>query len=200
MFNSAGTIDESTLIILLVPPPELHLLLGPVNTLNEALSKLWPPCEQWIQKLHIKRDEYHGGAFNGNDCRKLIKNVSVLEDIPPPEFHGFVDTFKSFDNVVKSCYGKELASNYKRTIYEFKTSYMKLGISVTPKAHAVFYHVSEFCDIKGMGLAPWSEQTAESLHSDFNKIWKNFMVRDTEHPDYGKRLLDAIIMYNSQHL
>ena len=55
------------------------------------------------QKLHIKRGEYLVGAFNGNDCRKLIKNLSALEDIAPPEFHGFVDTFKSFGNVVKSC-------------------------------------------------------------------------------------------------
>ena len=132
MSNSAGTIDESTLIILLVHPPELRLLLGLVNTLYDALSNLWPPYEQWSQKLHIKRGTYHVGVFNGNDCRKLIKNVSVLEDIAP-EFHGFVDTFKSFDNVVKSCYGKEPASNYKRTIYEFKKSYMKLGISATPK-------------------------------------------------------------------
>ena len=53
VFNSAGTIDEPTLIILLVHPPELHLLLGPVNTLYDALSKLWLPCEQWIQKLHF---------------------------------------------------------------------------------------------------------------------------------------------------
>ena len=51
-----------------------------------------------------------------------------------------------------------------------------------------------------MGLAPWSEQTAESIHSDFKKVWSNFIVRDTGNPEYGKRLLEAIITYNSQHL
>ena len=34
-----GHVDPSTLIILLVPPPELHLMMGPVNTMFDALSK-----------------------------------------------------------------------------------------------------------------------------------------------------------------
>ena len=53
---SSSNIDDSTSIILLVPPPELHLLIGPVNILYEELSKVWEPCEQWIQ-LHVKREE-----------------------------------------------------------------------------------------------------------------------------------------------
>ena len=51
-----------------------------------------------------------------------------------------------------------------------------------------------------MGLSPWSEQTAESLHQDFNTVWNNYNVRDTSHPEYAERLLQAIITYNSQHL
>ena len=60
-------INGNTPIILLCPPPELHLLLGPVNVLYDKLCKLWPQCKEWIKQLHIKREEYHGGAFNGND-------------------------------------------------------------------------------------------------------------------------------------
>ena len=29
----SGSVDEATLIVLLVPPPELHLLIGPLNTM-----------------------------------------------------------------------------------------------------------------------------------------------------------------------
>ena len=64
----------------------------------------------------------------------------------------------------------------------------------------MFHHVAEYCDIVKMGLSPWSEQAAESLHHDFTKIWNNFKVRDTKHAEYGERLLRAVIMYNSQHL
>ena len=40
---AGGVIDEPKLIILLVPPPELHLLIGPVNTMYDELCKIWPP-------------------------------------------------------------------------------------------------------------------------------------------------------------
>ena len=77
---------------------------------------------------------------------------------------------------------------------------MALNISVTPKVHAVMYHVADFCNLKGMGLAPWSEQTSKSLHRDFTMIWNTFKVKNTDHPEYGRRLLQAVSMYNSQHL
>ena len=35
------------------------------NVLYDELCKLWPQCEEWIKLLHMKREEYHGGAFNG---------------------------------------------------------------------------------------------------------------------------------------
>ena len=44
-----GTVDESTPIILLVPPPELHLQIGPVNMMYDEFSKVWPTCQQWIE-------------------------------------------------------------------------------------------------------------------------------------------------------
>ena len=201
---TAGNIDTSTQIILLIPPPELHLLIGPVNTLYDALFKVWPSCVEWINRLYIKREEYHGGSFNGNDCRKLLKNIAVLEEISAsslsPQVPMYIETFKAFNEVVTSCYGKTLGSRYREKISAFKSHYNKLKINVTPKIHAVIHHVGEFCDLVKKGLSPWSEQTAESLHHDFSKIWESFKVRDTNHVQYGERLLKAIVMYNSQHL
>ena len=77
---------------------------------------------------------------------------------------------------------------------------MDLGVSVTPKVPAVMYHIEEFCEMKGMGLAPWSEQTSESLHHDFNQSWENYKIKDTNHPSYGDRLLQAVQNYNSKNL
>ena len=188
-----GTVDESAPIILLVPPPELHLLMGPVNTLYVQLLKISPDCERWSKHLHLKREDYHGGLFNGNDCRKLLKNVSILEEIAPPKSVEFVTTFKAFNKVVEACYGRYLSPNFKEMIEHFRKCFIKLNIAITPKVHAVFYHIAEFCEKKNMGLAPWSEQTAESLHHDFKTIWENFKVRDISHPEYGERLLKAIV-------
>ena len=156
-----------------------------------------------MKRLNIKREEYHGGSFCGNDSRKLLKNVSILAEIAPnpsDNVKNYIEAFKSFDKVVASCFGKKLFPDYVEKINDFKVKYNRLKINVTPKIHAVFHHVSEFCQFTGKGLSPWSEQTAVSLHFDFNHIWQGFKVRDTDHKDYGSRLRDSIVMYNSQHL
>ena len=118
----------------------------------------------------------------------------------PEKVRGFVETFVAFNKVVEACYGKHLSPDYKQNILDFEQCYINLKISVTPKIYSVFHHVAKFCDKVQKGLAPWSEQTAESLHSDFSKVWKNVDVHDTNHPEYGQRLLQTIITYNSQHI
>ena len=198
MFASSN-VDEMMLILLLLPPPELHLLIGPVNTIYDAMNKVWPGSEVWLKKVNVKREEYHGGSFNGNDSRMLLKNFSSVEE-SSPSVKGYIDTFNSFNEVVKSCYGTEMLPDYEEKIKQFRISYKQLKINVTPKVHAVFHHVGEFCGMVNKGLVTWSEQAAESLHSDFTKMWQNYKLRDTDHDQHGERLLDAILAYNSQHM
>ena len=200
MFASSDIFDESTPIICVLPLPELHLHIGPVNTLYEEVSRRWDGIEEWINKLDVKREEYHGGSFNGNDSRKLLKNIKILEDLAPPKFKRYIDTSKTFNEVAHACCGKTLSSDYQEKIKRFRISYRRLKISITPKVHSVCFHISEFCELVKMGLGPWGEQTCESIHSDFKKIWENYKIKSTEHGDYAQRLLDAIINYNSQHL
>ena len=73
--------------------------------------------------------------------------------------------------------------------------YMKLSVSVTPKVHAVFYHIEEFCSLTKMGLGPWSEQASESVHQEFTKCWGKYKVKNTDHPMYGQKLLEAVQMF-----
>ena len=172
----------------------------PVNTLYDALNKEWPESESWLKICNVKKTEYHGGSFAGNESRKLLKRCKYLNESCPSELQSYVQTFKAFDEVVDACYSRELKSNYKDKIGEFKKNYLNLGVNVTPKVHAVMYHVEEFCEIKGMGLSPWSEQTCESLHHDFNQVWQNYKVKNRDHEEYGQRLLNAMQIYNSKHL
>ena len=84
----------------MIPPPELHLLIGTVNKMFDELSKVWPDCEDmWMKALHI------------NDSRKLLKNVKILEDSCPPHLRGYADAFNAFNEVVTSCYGTVLQQN-----------------------------------------------------------------------------------------
>ena len=108
-------IDESKPIIIIIPPPEFHLLIGHVNTMYGELCKVWAPCEKWIKRLYVKRADYHGDSFNGNGSRKRLKNIAALEEISPSDakLQRFIDAFRVFNEVATSCYGKDLAPNYK---------------------------------------------------------------------------------------
>ena len=62
------------LVIDLIPPMELHILLGIVNRLYDNLDKdleksgLSLSAKEWSDKLFIYRRHYHGGQFVGNHC------------------------------------------------------------------------------------------------------------------------------------
>ena len=165
-----------------------------------AMEKVWPNSEAWLKSCFVKKSEYHGGALEGNECRKLLRNVSKLEELCPEKLLKFPVAYKSFNEVVSSCYGSKLKSDYKDKIKTFKDDYMRLKISVTPKVHAVFFHAQEFCELTGKGLGPWSEQTSESSHQEFNKCWQNYIVKDQQNPLYEKRLLEAVQMFNNLNL
>ena len=193
-------IDGNTPVIEIIPPPELHLLLGPTNKMYSSLEKVWPALEYWLQSVHIKKTDYHGGQFECNDCRKILKKLDSLEERCPAQFLPFVTAFRSFNDVVNACYGYTLADDYKEVIQKFRLDYLKLGISITPKIHAVFYHIEEFCEISGMGLGPFSEQTSESLHHEFLKCWENFFVKDLDNPAYPEIFLSAVKVFNTLHM
>jgi hypothetical protein len=124
----------------------------------------------------------------------------VLREKAPAKIAKYVATLECFNEVVHACYSQTLDDDYERIIEKFKVSFLSLRISVTPKVHAVFHHVAEFCTKTEMGLGPWSEQTSEAVHHDFEQMWKHFKVKDEETTKYGENLLRAVQMYNSQHL
>ena len=68
-------------VIQVIPPPELHLLLGVVNTLFKYMSKIWPHSMAWSERLDIERKSYHGGSFSGNSCMKLLSNIDLLQSM-----------------------------------------------------------------------------------------------------------------------
>ena len=193
-------LDKDRLVFEIVPPPELHLLLGPTNKMYSSLEHLWPALEAWLQSIHVKKTDYHGGQFEGNDCKKILNKMDSLEERIPNEFLPFITAFRSFNEVREACYGSKLALDYLDKINKFRIDYLKLGISVTPKVHAVFFHIEDFCEYSGMALGDFSEQTAESLHKEFEKCWENFYVKDFDNPKYPERFLSAVKVFNSLHL
>ena len=106
---------------------------------------------------------------------------------------------KPTKKVVKYCFSYDLHEDYKGAIYDFRNSFNDLGIAVTPKVHAVFYHIIEFCDKRGTGLGTFSEQASESVHRLFKKTWEKYKVSE-ENDKYGDNLFKAVTDFNSLNM
>ena len=61
---------------------------------------------------------YYG---QGNDCRRLLKNVDRLESMLPPKHHSYLAAFRSFDALAKACLSYDLDPDYKQKIQDFRT-------------------------------------------------------------------------------
>ena len=148
----------------------------------------------------MQRVAFHGGALNGNSCKRLLDNVDKLEELADDlTVLPFVRAFRDFHRVVKSCFGMELKDNYDNDILAFKTSFLDLNIAVTPKVHAVLFHVPEFCHRRGTGLGIFSEQASESVHHQFKKTWGKYKV-STEHENHASHLFKAVTDFNSSRI
>lgn len=53
----------------------------------------------------------------------------VLNGLP------YIHAFRAFDRVVSMCFGVALKPGYEVAIQQFRTAYLDIGISVTPKVY-----------------------------------------------------------------
>ena len=83
--------------------------------------------------------------------------------------------------------------SYKEDIEMFRQDYLDLNINITPKVHAVIFHIVEFCERVDTGLGRFSEQASESVHHNFRTTWQRFK-------DYGQCLLRAVNSFNTDHI
>ena len=167
--------EKETTILKLIPPPELHLLIGVVNTIYRAMIAAWPEGSKWFDLCYCHREGMHSGTFTGNTCKVLLNKVDILASICPMHILPFVAAFRAFKRVVVSCFGYHLNATLKEDIEMFKLKYVDLsGASITPKLHILFCHVPKFCEFAQSGLGRYSEQTSEAIHNNFNETWKRF--------------------------
>jgi hypothetical protein len=193
--------ENDELILDIIPPPELHLMLGVVNTLfNHMASEFSDAAWEWAKACNVERDVTNGGTgFNGNSCKTLLNKIDILRSGCPIGCLKFVRTFDNFRLVVKACFSTDLDPQYATHINNFKNSYLDLDVPVTPKVHSVFFHVEEFCSKNQRALGFYSEQAMESVHYEFKKFWEKHKVKET-HTEYSKHLLNAVCEFNSSHI
>lgn len=119
-------------ILYVLPPPELHLLLGCVNHLYEHMKAKFPViAEAWAKECQVFRVDVYRGTmgFEGNSSRKLIASVDKLRIICNRydiNCLKFADTFEKFNKVVVSCFSKDLKPNCNIFIDNFRDSFFEI--------------------------------------------------------------------------
>ena len=76
---------DDTLVISVIPPPELHLMMGGVNAHMDLVIKMFGLkfVEEWAKKFGIIRHGYQGGGFAGNHSKKILDNLDSLAEYVP---------------------------------------------------------------------------------------------------------------------
>ena len=80
---------------------------------------------------------------------------------------------------------------WEDNIKNFKIAYKGLNISVTPKAHSLFYEIPFFIKKHSRPLGFYSEQKFETVHQDWKKTWSLYK-RVESHNEHPKKLKDAV--------
>ena len=210
---------DETLLLDILNFPELHVMLGLVQKLLDyiKLASSTTFAEEVINRLNIT-ETFHRGkkGLNGNACKKLLENATLFiirskklpDSCDKAKIVAAAKTLSLLNNVVDSCFGMLVEEGWEQNIKDFCSSYRALtGISFPTKFHLVEGHLVSFLKRRwsldnsyvGFGLGYWSEQPFEALHHKFEEHFERYKV-GRMHEDYGHRLLDAVLSWNSRRL
>ena len=100
----------------------------------------------------------------------------------------------------KSTFNSEkLWDNFEEIIQNFEVSYRALDISVTIKAHTIFYEVPIYCKETKKPLGIISSQPLESAHFDFEPTF-NCFKRKESNKGHGDSVVNCMATYNGEHI
>ncbi len=158
------------------------------NKILDALNERWGADRafQWVSSNLIVQQSYHGGCLEGNQVKMLLQKAGQLKTALPSKLKKFAIALEQFETVTTSCFSTLLKTSFEQDVANFKASFLRLDINVTPKVHCVFSHVPDFCRRKRAGLGRFSEQASEAVHHDFKERWAHYAVPE-KHPKYGEK-------------
>lgn len=201
--------EQETLLEHIVPPPELHILMGVVDKFCTLLLCVWPPFENWLKTHYILMRGYHGVGLDGNNANRLMSLLDVLErdvtfaaaiNILP-----IVNCLRKFLLIKSAVFGLELGIDISVKIEDFKSSFFNLqlytkdifdyNLTVSWKIHILVCHILPFVEHNNTSLGNYAEQCGEAVHHKFKKTWVNYK-RTIGHKNYAEKLKSAVVNFN----
>ena len=188
------------------PPPPLHLVkLGALNKVYGELGKL-VDLEPFEKSINIVKSTYHGGNFEGNECGKILNNITKLEehvkacDTKYLPFINVIWFLRLIDNIVNL---PKLEPGYKEVIESFKDSYkileLEFNVSVTNKVHIITDHLAEYMERNEATLLKTTDQTVECTHSKLDRFLKEhgYFRKNNDNVSSRVKLFNGILAWNS---
>ena len=93
---------------------------------EEALAQ----HDECLVNVGVHRSSYHGGAFEGNNMRRIVRHC---DELGFPVNHSGLVALRRFDNVIQSCFGTQIDGDYKQAIFESDEAFKISGLHCTPK-------------------------------------------------------------------
>ena len=193
---------SSQKIIDLYPPPSLHAVrLGGVSKIYGELSSRLN-LKDFEAEINIQKSEYRGGQCEGNELKKILKNITKLEDFVDKEDSNLLPFVASLWhlNVIDDIVNKDkIDEDFEEAIALFRDSYGDLketfNISESNKIHVIVAHLSDFMKRNNTSLKKYTDQVIESTHSKLDKFFrKSYYVRkNNDDPSTGDVLCNGIL-------
>ena len=216
---SLARFPDDTLLSDIYNVPGLHCKTGITGKLVKEIEKSFPDNEttgegtkfvnEFLDDNNVHRAEYQGShSFEGNHARKLLRIIGRMrhevdflesEGVNKERIMKIISTLEAFDEVVVTCFSKQLIGDYKEAIAAFSKAYMELHkvykVTVPVKAHLVMHHIVPQIERRhpGNGIGVVTEQAFESAHHSFKMEWEKTKITNINHPDYPKALLDCVV-------
>lgn len=186
-------LPDETLIMDILPLPELHLMLGCVNGLLTELNKKWSeksnienPVWKFCDREGIKKITYRGFALEGPQCKLLLSKLDKLIRQVPRSCKFFVKALQAFDSLRVSSFSEEVQSTFKEDFNRFTYCFDVLDWdSGSTKIHIILDHLDQFVKNHG-ALGPFNEQASEAVHNDWLRTWNSF--KTDPHPEKLKEV------------
>ena len=165
----------------LIAPPPLHIMLGLVNSIFEAIEKLKINnlLETWLNESKAYKNG-QDKKFNGPNCYKLMSNFECFDRYRHEDLSMYSELLQAVKEA-NSCYNKigrldadELKLHESKI--EAVLSLWKVIPSLTSRPHKLHMmrHIVEFEQSRGFRLGNYSETEFESIHAKFKPVLDNF--------------------------
>ena len=182
------------------------------DKLLTSLDEKWDECAGYfsraldhaITKLKVRRQRYHGGAFVGNDCIRLLDGREIIANVLNQQ--QFISLYNNAQHTIGSSHQSDLAlgllsrlhslhqiysaarplcnheiESFCYNAYEFghwfPINFPKHRI--TPKMHVMIYHMPELA-VRYRTIGMFSEQAGEAIHTVFNKLDRQYVYMGSD--------------------